>query len=172
MSLYGHFGGEDLEEIDEEDEAAYRALQDMKRLEEGASDDESLEEEGVVGERTSLLASSGRNKTRGPSNAGRSRRSQSMRPVSKYPGFSGGSDGDATVTQAVLMLLKSLVGTGVLFLAKAFSNGGMLFSIVTLVLISAISTYSFVLLVKTRLEIPGGFGGELQFIIPDCSQCF
>lgn len=31
-----------------------------------------------------------------------------------------GDHGDATITQAVLMLLKSFVGTGVLFLGKAF----------------------------------------------------
>ncbi|EGG10856.1 uncharacterized protein MELLADRAFT_41988 [Melampsora larici-populina 98AG31] len=141
LSLYGHFGGEDLEEIDEEDEAAYHALQGLHDLEDGDFDDEHIEE-GQVGERSALLGKSNRKVS-----------DQRSRPIN-----SRRSSGDATVTQAVLMLLKSLVGTGVLFLAKAFSNGGMLFSVLTLVFISMISTYSFVLLVRTRLQIPGGFG--------------
>ncbi|GAA5872046.1 hypothetical protein JCM3774_006591 [Rhodotorula dairenensis] len=66
--------------------------------------------------------------------------------------------GDATVAQAVMMLLKSFVGTGVLFLGKAFYNGGILFSIVTLCFIAMISLYSFLLLVQCSLVIPGSFG--------------
>ncbi|KAH8117950.1 transmembrane amino acid transporter protein-domain-containing protein [Phellopilus nigrolimitatus] len=55
---------------------------------------------------------------------------------------------------AVLMF----VGTGVLFLGKAFFNGGILFSTVTLVGIALISLYSFLLLVKTKVVVPGSFG--------------
>ncbi|KAJ8521945.1 hypothetical protein ONZ45_g1461 [Pleurotus djamor] len=66
--------------------------------------------------------------------------------------------GNATVTQAVLMLLKSFVGTGVLFLGKAFYNGGMVFSAVTFVFIALISLYSFLLLVDTKFVVSGSFG--------------
>ncbi|ODQ51691.1 hypothetical protein SAICODRAFT_59270 [Saitoella complicata NRRL Y-17804] len=66
--------------------------------------------------------------------------------------------GNATVTKAVLLLLKSFVGTGVLFLPKAFLNGGMLFSSLFLLGISAVSLYCFLLLVNARLVIPGSFG--------------
>ena len=66
--------------------------------------------------------------------------------------------GDATVTQAVLMLLKSFIGTGVLFLGKAFFNGGMLFSTVTLIFIAMISLYSFLLLGEAKAAVPGSFG--------------
>lgn len=158
LSLYGHFGGEDLEEIDEQDEAAYHALQGLHDMEDGDGEFDDENVEGEAGERSALLGKSNRKVSNQRSRPIHSRRSTSRHSDSKHPGFSRGSSGDATVTQAVLMLLKSLVGTGVLFLAKAFSNGGMLFSIVTLVFISMISTYSFVLLVRTRLQIPGGFG--------------
>lgn len=57
-----------------------------------------------------------------------------------------------------MMLLKSFVGTGVLFLGKAFFNGGLLFSTVVLCFIAMISLYSFLLLVKTRLVVHGSFG--------------
>ncbi|KAG9075401.1 neutral amino acid transporter, partial [Ceratobasidium sp. UAMH 11750] len=72
--------------------------------------------------------------------------------------MSVGSHGDATVTQAVLMLLKSFVGTGVLFLGKAFYNGGMLFSTAVLVLIALVSLWSFLLLVRTKFVVSGSFG--------------
>lgn len=65
---------------------------------------------------------------------------------------------DGGALNAALLLLKSFVGTGVLFLPKAFSNGGILFSTTTLIFVSVLSYYCFVLLVKTRLKVPGSFG--------------
>lgn len=59
---------------------------------------------------------------------------------------------------AILLLLKSFVGTGVLFLPRAFLNGGMLFSSIVLVAISALSYFCFILLVNTRNKINGSFG--------------
>jgi proton-coupled amino acid transporter len=56
------------------------------------------------------------------------------------------------------MLLKSFVGTGVLFLGKAFFNGGLLFSSLVLAAIALISLYSFLLLVKTKFVVSGSFG--------------
>jgi proton-coupled amino acid transporter len=56
------------------------------------------------------------------------------------------------------MLLKSFVGTGVLFLGKAFFNGGLLFSTLTLSAIAIISLYAFLLLVKTKFVVSGSFG--------------
>jgi proton-coupled amino acid transporter len=78
-------------------------------------------------------------------------------------------------------LLKAFIGTGILFLGRAyvipflstsssvminrvcrFANGGMLFSAVTLVLIALISLYSFLLLVDTKMVVPGSFGGSFS----------
>ncbi|TGZ77921.1 hypothetical protein EX30DRAFT_310631 [Ascodesmis nigricans] len=66
--------------------------------------------------------------------------------------------GTAGSGKAVLLLLKSFVGTGVLFLPKAYLNGGMLFSNLVLLAVSLLSFYCFVLLVRTRLKVIGGFG--------------
>ncbi|KAF2669610.1 hypothetical protein BT63DRAFT_372711 [Microthyrium microscopicum] len=60
---------------------------------------------------------------------------------------------------ATLLLLKSFVGTGVLFLPKAFLNGGMLFSSLVLLFVASLSYYCFLLLVSTRIAIPASFGG-------------
>ncbi|KAG0368017.1 transmembrane amino acid transporter protein-domain-containing protein [Gamsiella multidivaricata] len=66
--------------------------------------------------------------------------------------------GDATPAKAVFLLLKSFVGTGIMFLPKAFNNGGILFSSVVLVAIAGISLFSFLLLVESRQVVPASFG--------------
>ncbi|CEJ80748.1 Putative Transmembrane amino acid transporter [[Torrubiella] hemipterigena] len=69
-----------------------------------------------------------------------------------------GGSGQNSEFNAVLLLLKSFVGTGVLFLPRAYLNGGMLFSNLVLLGVAILSYYCFVLLVTTRLKIEGSFG--------------
>ncbi|KAG5918369.1 hypothetical protein E4U61_001824 [Claviceps capensis] len=69
-----------------------------------------------------------------------------------------GGSGQNSPMNAMLLLLKSFVGTGVLFLPRAYLNGGMLFSNLVLLGVSILSYYCFVLLVSTRLKIEGSFG--------------
>ncbi|KAI9490589.1 transmembrane amino acid transporter protein-domain-containing protein [Zychaea mexicana] len=66
--------------------------------------------------------------------------------------------GTATPAKAVFLLLKSFVGTGVMFLPKAFYNGGLIFSTVLLSSIAVISLYAFLLLIETRNKVPMSFG--------------
>ena len=69
--------------------------------------------------------------------------------------------GDASLTKTFLLLIKSFIGTGVLFLPKAFKNGGLLFSSVTLVSISLISSAAFHLLLQCRTHYGGGGYGDI-----------
>ncbi|TXT13444.1 hypothetical protein VHUM_00811 [Vanrija humicola] len=132
LYLYGHFAGEDLDEDE-----------DLEDEDEEAAAEQAAAEEGpgtrAANERSPLLKRS--------LSHGRQKRQKST------PG-----QGTATVTQAWLMLLKGFVGTGILFMAKAFYNGGMLFSTVVLLAIAAISLWSFLLLVDTYLKVPMSFG--------------
>ena len=149
LYLYGHFAGEDLEEEDEEG-VTPEGDEEQGPLLEGASADANRPESELIHRSVASLKPSERTPlmSRSISHASvRRRRRQSV-----------GSHGDATVTQAVLMLLKSFVGTGVLFLGKAFYNGGMLFSTVVLVIIALVSLWSFLLLVKTKFVVSGSFG--------------
>jgi len=66
--------------------------------------------------------------------------------------------GDATITGTFFLLIKSFIGTGVLFLPKAFRNGGLLFSLVTLVFVSLVSSLAFHLLLQCRAIHGGGYG--------------
>ncbi|KAK0236175.1 vacuolar amino acid transporter 4 [Armillaria nabsnona] len=130
LFLFGHFAGEDLEEDEEEQEAD---LESATRTE-----IEGVDETAPLLDRKSSLARS---------------RSRSRRRTSSM-----GPHGNATVTQAVLMLLKAFIGTGVLFLGRAFYNGGILFSAFLFLFIAAISLYSFILLVHTKFVVSGSFG--------------
>jgi solute carrier family 36 (proton-coupled amino acid transporter) len=132
LSLYGHFAGEELEEEDESDEY-FSPEAYVSGAEEG--------EEGEYGEESALLGTPGK----------RRRRKEKVKV--KHGGSSGG---------AALLLLKSFVGTGVLFLPKAFLNGGMLFSCVVLLCVASLSYYCFLLLCSTRIQVPASFG-EMGF---------
>ncbi|KAK9447788.1 transmembrane amino acid transporter protein-domain-containing protein [Limtongia smithiae] len=72
---------------------------------------------------------------------------------------------DTSATKAVLLLLKGFVGTGVLFLPKAYYNGGMLFSSAILFFVAVLTYYCFVLLIDSRMVVQGSFGdmGEILY---------
>ncbi|CAL9735027.1 vacuolar amino acid transporter 3 [Monosporozyma servazzii] len=67
----------------------------------------------------------------------------------------------ASTVKAVLLLLKSFVGTGVLFLPKAFHNGGWGFSSICLLFCAIFSYYCFVLLIVTKNKVGVNGYGEM-----------
>jgi len=163
LYIFGHFAGEDLEEEDEdededdmtpEDEQAPRVVD---RTPYAGTSLLSQQEAGVRPLISLDIPAEDLQKATERSPLLRSATSRSHSRSRRRRG-SVGSHGDATVTQAVLMLLKSFVGTGVLFLGKAFFNGGILFSSAILIFIALISLYSFLLLVKTKFVVSGSFG--------------
>ena len=213
LYLFGHFAGEDLEEdtddeletIDEEaalhvsptriqpsrSQSILRRDTDIMSpanalrsrhvttAQEPLSTSRLLEED--LSESTPLLQESSLQRRVSRRSLSRTRRSRRS---------SIGQHGDATVSQAILMVCNSsgsysflttgtaaqgiywhwnsLPGQGVgmdqccrrKFTLHRFSNGGMLFSAVTLVFIALISLYSFILLVDTKMVVPGSFGGK------------
>ncbi|RKP06362.1 transmembrane amino acid transporter protein-domain-containing protein, partial [Thamnocephalis sphaerospora] len=66
--------------------------------------------------------------------------------------------GTASVGKVFFLLIKSFIGTGVLFLPRAFYNGGLLFSAIVLCLVSALCLHAMLLLVECRRVVPGSFG--------------
>ena len=131
LTLYGHFAGEELEEDDEVlKPGEYFVSGSEGDAQEDASDEEPMEDSALL--------------TPGPKK-GRRRKER-------------GGSGQNSPFGAALLLLKSFVGTGVLFLPRAYLNGGMLFSNLVLLFVAALSYYCFVLLVSTRLRIEGSFG--------------
>ncbi|KAI9631808.1 transmembrane amino acid transporter protein-domain-containing protein [Dioszegia hungarica] len=177
LFLYGHFAGEDLDEDEDDDEEDEEEDEDeagegqddlsnlptARQVENGSVSTREVSrsplsragtsrsvarDRGVSGERQPLL---GRKSTAGP---GTLQRSKSRHRRMK----SSTGEGTASFTQAVLMLLKGFVGTGVLFMGKAFFNGGLLFSLIVLLALAGISLWAFLLLVQAYLAVPGSFG--------------
>ncbi|KAF2168812.1 hypothetical protein M409DRAFT_20829 [Zasmidium cellare ATCC 36951] len=133
LTLYGHFAGEELEEDDEVLEAdEYFSSDAYEGATTDAEDDRSDRE---WGEDSALLT------------PGKRRRKRKVR-----------AEGKGTPFGAAMLLLKSFVGTGVLFLPRAYLNGGMLFSNVVLFALAALSYYCFILLVSIRLKVHASFG--------------
>lgn len=134
LSMYGHFAGEELEEDDED-------LQPGEYFSSGPDDDEYDSDEHSEDDRepmedSALLTPSRRKRRRKPR----------------------GGSGKNSPMGAALLLLKSFVGTGVLFLPRAYLNGGMVFSNLILLFVAALSYHCFVLLITTRLKVEGSFG--------------
>ncbi|KAM7196436.1 Transmembrane amino acid transporter domain containing protein [Rhypophila sp. PSN 637] len=134
LSLYGHFAGEELEEDDE-------VLRPGEYFSSGSDEGEWDSDEGSDDDREPMENSA----LLTPSRRKRRRKER-------------GGSGQNSPMAAALLLLKSFVGTGVLFLPRAYLNGGMLFSNLVLLGVAALSYYCFVLLVTTRLKVDGSFG--------------
>jgi proton-coupled amino acid transporter len=131
LTLYGHFAGESLEDDDE-------ALgPDEYFTSESYRDDDDDDQDGQEREwgEDSALLTPGKRKRRRKEQAGK--------------GSPGG---------AAMLLLKSFVGTGVLFLPRAYLNGGMMFSNLVLLGIALLSFWCFILLVNVRLKVHASFG--------------
>ena len=66
--------------------------------------------------------------------------------------------GDAGTTKTFFTLIKAFVGTGIMFLPKAFSNGGLLFSSIVMLVVSIASAIAFHLLLQCKSRHGGGYG--------------
>ncbi|KAL6452871.1 AVT4 Vacuolar amino acid transporter 4 [Candida maltosa Xu316] len=71
--------------------------------------------------------------------------------------------GTASIYKTFFLLFKALVGSGVLFLPRAFYNGGMLFSIVTLSLFGFLTFFCYVVLIDSRNTLKLNSFGELGY---------
>ncbi|KAK4120158.1 hypothetical protein N657DRAFT_649506 [Parathielavia appendiculata] len=70
----------------------------------------------------------------------------------------------AGTVKTFFTLIKAFVGTGIMFLPKAFSNGGILFSTLAMLAVSAITMAAFHLLLQCKLHYGGGYGDIGQAI--------
>ncbi|KAH9991513.1 transmembrane amino acid transporter protein-domain-containing protein [Xylariaceae sp. FL0662B] len=64
----------------------------------------------------------------------------------------------ATTKQTFFTLLKAFIGTGIMFLPKAFNNGGILFSSLTMLVVSMVTMLAFHLLLACKKHYGGGYG--------------
>lgn len=80
-------------------------------------------------------------------------------PLIKIPPFVARERGSST-KKTVFTILKSFIGSGILFLPKGFENGGMLFSIVILIFAGALSTFCMLRLTSCLKTLPPSKNGN------------
>ncbi|KAH7018331.1 transmembrane amino acid transporter protein-domain-containing protein [Microdochium trichocladiopsis] len=64
----------------------------------------------------------------------------------------------ASTTKTFFTLLKAFIGTGIMFLPKAFNNGGILFSSLTMLTVAVVTMVAFHLLLECKAKYGGGYG--------------
>lgn len=69
----------------------------------------------------------------------------------------------ASTLKTFFLVFKSLVGSGVLFLPRAFLNGGLLFSIITLISFGFLTFLCYLTLIKSKRILGFNSFGELGF---------
>ncbi|EMG50443.1 hypothetical protein G210_4408 [Candida maltosa Xu316] len=148
LSIYGHFAGEDFSDSEDND--------DDVSFDSNESDDDN----NVFDEESSLLGNE----------MGRNRRYSSsvprQLPIVKHDHkklVQTAPKGTASIYKTFFLLFKALVGSGVLFLPRAFYNGGMLFSIVTLSLFGFLTFFCYVVLIDSRNTLKLNSFGELGY---------
>lgn len=71
--------------------------------------------------------------------------------------------GTASTTKTFFLVFKALVGSGVLFLPRAFCNGGLLFSTVALTAFGVLTFVCYLVLIKSKNVLNRTSYGELGF---------
>ncbi|SCU82980.1 LADA_0C09010g1_1 [Lachancea dasiensis] len=69
--------------------------------------------------------------------------------------------GTTSTTKAFLLMIKSFIGTGVLFLPAAFENGGLLFSVVMLTIFGVYSYWCYYILTKSKVATKVSSFGDI-----------
>lgn len=72
--------------------------------------------------------------------------------------MSPGRTKTTTLAHALLALLKSFIGTGVLFLPNGFKNGGALFSPILLAVVAYLTIYAMIRLLECQKLVGGTYG--------------
>ncbi|KAI7869561.1 transmembrane amino acid transporter protein-domain-containing protein [Spinellus fusiger] len=171
LCLYGHFGGEDLSDDDSSESDTSQATS-YESSDEGSG---TAYPSALLHTNTSslsLLPSPATSNAPNNNSTAQTQASQKGHQPIHYrhlharetmpllsrsrPGHT--LQGKATPGKAMFLLLKSFVTTGIMFLPKAFDNGGLVFSMVGIVVLALVCYWSFMLLVQTRLVVPASFG--------------
>ncbi|CAO3628777.1 unnamed protein product [Cunninghamella blakesleeana] len=156
-----HFAGESLTDSENEDDD-----DDIRRDEENP----------YISEQTPLLSSSNNNIKKKAMN-GSNGDGNDQDPFKKKPiknerrklkrqmSSMKPNDHKTNTTKTVFLLFKAFIGSGILFLPKAFSNGGLFFSVALIWLMGGISLYCFLLLLDCKNYISGSYGdiGEATY---------
>ena len=71
----------------------------------------------------------------------------------------------ASTKKTYFLLMKSFIGTGILFLPRAFLNGGLIFSTISLLVVAFLTNWGMLLLIQVTHKFPNKSFGEIAEIL-------
>ena len=143
LSMYGHYAGEDFTDDDEDEDQLDEDTDTLR--------DSSSNYEDVFDEESSLL---GQQRLYGAAAPQMPKQLPKRREQPK---------GTASVAKTFFLVFKALVGSGVLFLPRAFYNGGLSFSIVTLSTFGLLTYFCYIVLIQSKETLKLASYGELGY---------
>ncbi|KAI8972097.1 transmembrane amino acid transporter protein-domain-containing protein [Pilobolus umbonatus] len=155
LCLYGHFGGENLSEDESSTSSSSSEEEPVSSEDEPESSIHPISYYGATQPTLPIIRPI--SKPVLPIKYNQLQERESM-PLLSRSRLGQTLQGKATPGKAMFLLLKSFVTTGIMFLPKAFYNGGILFSTLAIIAWALVSLWSFLLLVQTRLAVPASFG--------------
>lgn len=177
LTIYGHFAGEDLsddedeESGDDDEESGDESESELALVDEQDQERATDVSSSTANETSSLLPRYTKKLSLSDDlNTRINQMIKSNMKNKKHHRFKH-ADRDAKKAsnfKAVLLLIKSFIGTGVLFLPKSFENAGYMFAVGCLAICSLLSYYCFVILIVSRnsLNTKARLGyGELGYAL-------
>ncbi|KAJ2659795.1 hypothetical protein IWW48_003310 [Coemansia sp. RSA 1200] len=175
LALYGHFAGGDFPSDEDDDDANDNDNSNEEEDRQSYHDAEAASEEErlfVPTLHSYGATASGSHRRIGPRTgrraggmAGAVQDAPLMRAVAdaEARAVSGAQvaavqAGKASVRKSFFLLIKSFISGGVLFLPRAFYNGGLVFSTVCMLISACVSLYTMLLLIKCYEKIHCGYG--------------
>lgn len=143
LSMYGHYAGEDFTDDDEDEDQLDEDTDTLR--------DSSSNYEDVFDEESSLL---GQQRLYGAAAPQMPKQLPKRREQPK---------GTASVAKTFFLVFKALVGSGVLFLPRAFYNGGLSFSIATLSTFGLLTYFCYIVLIQSKETLKLASYGELGY---------
>ncbi|KAJ1830425.1 hypothetical protein LPJ63_004945 [Coemansia sp. RSA 2711] len=129
LALYGHFAGGDFPSDEDDDDGSDDVSAGAGRMSESTRIAHAQRTYGSVGTGDNTGAAA-----------------------------NGVRAGGASVRKTFFLLIKSFIGSGVLFLPRAFYNGGLAFSAVLMAAVAAASLFTMLLLVRSYERVHCGYG--------------
>ncbi|KAJ2024962.1 hypothetical protein IWW57_003547 [Coemansia sp. S610] len=159
LALFGHFAGGDFpsdEDDDDDDDDEYNGWSTYGSTESGVRRRLTSGPASDQPENLHAATSAGFAREAGPLPNTRRRGDVQTAPTDAMIASSAGRG--ASVKKTFFLLAKSFISSGVLFLPRAFYNGGLLFSSVLMVIVAVASLYTMLLLVKCYERVHCGYG--------------
>ncbi|PVU92979.1 hypothetical protein BB561_003524 [Smittium simulii] len=145
ISLYGHFAGGEYPSDEDEVTSDYDMNDDAEQYLDFVNRERFRRASGQYGDSNSVFSVNNNGVI-------------TDIPTTKH-------EGTASSKKAFFLLIKSFVGTGILFLPKSFYNGGLLFSIILMMVTAFLALHCMLLLIECHSKLKMSYGNIGYYLV-------